>query len=437
MKNYIGFVNDHSGSMTTLRSAAMKDYNTTIEAIKNAASREMLDTVVSVVAVGVGKGMPGSSYSGNGYGCTRQVQISNPHVLKPVTTWSTEGGTPLFDGIGNIIDLLESLPDAKNENVSVLVSITTDGDEAHSQYETRASLASKIQRLQNTGRWTFVFRVPKNGKQKLGGLGVPDGNIQEWDTTTAGYEAATVATTAAIDSYFTARSAGSTSTNVFYANAQAVDTSKLKDITKDVSLYVVPADKMGIEIKEFILTKRMQYLNGSAFYQLTKTEAKVAPTKLIAIRDRKTGAIYSGSDARNMLGITTTNNARLHPGDHGNYDIFIQSNSVNRKLVAGTGVLYWEAIGKPFTESDLAYLKPKAAPAVVQLPAVAPAYKPTPSPIPVAAKVPAGPMVDNKPVLFFNTRSEARSFAQASGKTVQDSNKLGMYFLGKRWFVFI
>uniref|UniRef100_A0A183CQG1 VWFA domain-containing protein n=1 Tax=Globodera pallida TaxID=36090 RepID=A0A183CQG1_GLOPA len=52
-KNYIGFVNDHSGSMSSLASAAARDYNTNITAIKDAATREMLDTVVSVIGIGL------------------------------------------------------------------------------------------------------------------------------------------------------------------------------------------------------------------------------------------------------------------------------------------------------------------------------------------------------------------------------------------------
>ena len=71
MKNYLGFVNDHSGSMRSLASAAIKDYNANIDAVKHAANTEMLDTVVSVVGVG----FPSD------YQVTRQVQISNPHVL--------------------------------------------------------------------------------------------------------------------------------------------------------------------------------------------------------------------------------------------------------------------------------------------------------------------------------------------------------------------
>lgn len=52
MKNYISFVNDHSGSMSGLASAACADFNANIAAIKDAASAEMLDTVVSVAEVG-------------------------------------------------------------------------------------------------------------------------------------------------------------------------------------------------------------------------------------------------------------------------------------------------------------------------------------------------------------------------------------------------
>jgi len=32
---------------------------------------------------------------------------------------------------------------------------------------------------------------------------------------------------------------------------------------------------------------------------------------------------------------------KLAPGDHGNFEIFIQSTSNNRKLLAGTKCVYW------------------------------------------------------------------------------------------------
>lgn len=427
MKNYIGFVNDHSGSMSGLANAAKVDYNANIAAVKDAASREMLDTVVSVVGIGL---------SGGGYGVQRQVVISNPHVLKEIKDWPTPGGTPLYDGVGDMINLFKSLPDYNSPDVSFLVITTTDGHEMHSKAWTASTLAREIKTLQATGRWTFAFRVPKGSKSTLSVLGIPLDNIQEWGTTEAGMRESTAATTQAINSFYSTRSAGAKSSTVFYANAANVNTQTVKanlvDVSKEVSLYVVPAVDQGIEIRPFILRHRMEYLKGAAFYQLTKTESKVSETKLIAIRDRSTGAVYSGQAARDLIGLPAQGNARLHPGDHGNYDIFIQSESVNRKLVAGTGVLYWAKIGKQFTDADLAYLNRPAVvakPAVVVLPAVTPTNKPTPSPIPVTPK---GPMVNGRAVTYYTTRSIAR----ASGKPVQDAVDYAGAAHQGRWFTF-
>lgn len=433
MKNYIGFVNDHSGSMANLTKAAIKDYNTMIAAVKDAASREMLDTVVSTVGIGM-----------RGHTVERQVVISNPHVLKPVSHWTANGYTPLYDGIGNIIELFQSLPDYENPDVSFLVSITTDGEEYGSRKYDTASIKKLICEMQKTGRWTFVFRVPSGCRAAVSNLGVPAENIQEWETSQAGMDKSTKVTQQAMDTYFTNRSSGAKSSTTFYADANKVDTSALTDISKEVSLYVVPDADMGIEIRPFILRHRMEYLKGSAFYQLTKTESRVSHTKLIAIRERATGKVFSGKEARQMIGLPTDKNARLHPGDHGDFDLFIQSESVNRKLVAGTGVLYWAKIGVPFTEADLAYLQPKA-PAVnptgpIVLPKVEATGKPTKSPIPKKKKV-IGPTVEGKPVKFFESRRLAREYLGSNGNGVKDVDVGGFDIIGNtnnhRWFVYL
>lgn len=395
MKNYIAFVNDHSGSMHSLAQAACKDFNANIKAIKKAATREMLDTVVSVAEVGyVNDPLP--------------IQVSNPHVLKEKLHWVASGGTPLFKTTLQLLNMLNMLPDAKKENVSFLVMMTTDGEDTSPEFHQPLQLA--MEPLLKTGRWTFVVRapedMPRHQKQKLLDLGIPAGNIQAWDTTVAGMAVATEKTTAAMNNYFTARSAGAKSSSSFFTDASKVDITALKDVTKEISLYVVPDADNGIEIRPFVLRHRMEYLKGSAFYQLTKTESRVGYMKQVLVRDRASGKFFSGKEARDMIGLPTDRNARLHPGDHKNFDIFIQSESVNRKLVGGTGVAYWKAIGVPFTEADLAYLKPKeavkvaAVPAPVVLPAVPVSNKPTKSPIPVAKKQPA--------LAFFETREEAR-----------------------------
>lgn len=431
-KNYIGFVNDNSGSMSSLAAAACKDYNANIAAIKDAATREMLDTVVSVVAVGIGKDNRGLE----GYGTTRQVTVSNPHVLKPITGWQATGGTPLYDGIGDMIEMLRVLPDANKEDVSFLVLITTDGEEQHSSRYNSGSLKTLMNEVQATGRWTFVFRVPKGASlHKITSLGVSVDNIQQWETTSAGMAESTAKTTAAMNTFFTARSAGAKSTNAFYADASKVNVAALEDVTSKISLYVVPDADNGIEIRPFILRHRMEYLKGSAFYQLTKTEAKVGYMKQILVRDRQTGKFFAGKEARDMIGLPHDRNARLHPGDHKNFDLFIQSESINRKLVGGTGVAYWKDIGVPYSEAELKQFQEWAdiaagkvvappKPAVVQLPAVPVSNGPTKSPIPVTPRM---------QTVFFKTREEARQEAQAQGKSPVDLGSTAPK--GKRWTI--
>lgn len=419
MKNYIGFVNDHSSSMKTHARAAVGDYNANITAVKEAASREMLDTVVSVVGLGYPQG----------HQITRQVTISNPHVLKPITQWPTIGGTPLFDGIGNMIELLIGLPDASSTDVSFLVMVTTDGEEAHSKKHNADSLRRLIQHVSTSGRWTFVFRIPINANtSQIDALGIPMGNIQKWDTTSStGMTAATAQTTSAMDNFFVARSAGAKSSSAFYATAAAINLAVLEDISKKVSLYVVPMESIGIEIRLFILKHRMEYLKGAAFYQLTKTEARVSHTKLILVRERVTGKIYGGQQARTMIGLPTDRNARLHPGDHKNFDLFIQSESVNRKLVPGSGVVYWKEVGVPFTDADLAYLQPKATGAVtapVHLLAVPVSTTPTKSPIPVTPNF-----------CYFETREEARDFCESYGIVQSTILKNVTAPKGRKWSV--
>ena len=419
-KQYICFINDHSGSMSDLRHAAIKDYNRNISAVVNAANQEKLDTIVSVIDFG-------SPFNKS---IIKTVVNSNPHVLLPITEWEADAGTPLFDSIREAIKLMSSLPDYLENHVSFLLMITTDGEENSSSIK-QSDLTSIIRSLDD--RWTIVCRVP-NAKSGMESLGIPKGNIQIWNTTSEGMEKATQANEQALTTYFKQRSSGVKSSSSFYSSTENVNTKQLEDITSKVSLYVVPDIEKytRTEIMPFILEHRMKFLKGSAFYQLIKTEARVQPSKLILIRDRTTGKVFAGENARDMLGLSKIQNVRLHPGDHGNYDVFIQSMSHNRLLPRGSGVLYWEEIGVPFTEEDLhQYDEPKKnANGIVELPAVKGKTTPTKSPVPVQHK--PKETINGKAVQSFKTRSEAR----ATGKPVKDSN-LCTEILANRWFVFI
>jgi hypothetical protein len=187
-------------------------------------------------------------------------------------------------------------------------------------------------------------------------MGIPESNILEWEQSQRGVEAATRATTQAFNEFYTARATGVKSTKKFYTNLKGVTTSDvkavLKDISAEVQLWPVAMTEDQEAIRTFVENRLggRPMLKGAAFYQLNKTEPMVQDYKLIAIRDKNTGAVYAGDHARDMLGLPKYGNCRLAPGDHGNFEIFIQSTSVNRKVTSGAQILYWANVGKAFKE---------------------------------------------------------------------------------------
>lgn len=334
MKQYIGISRDHSGSMAHLARAAMTDYNNNVIAIRSAAKVEDIDTIVSTVKCGVGVGL-----------VEKEAVNSSVAALKPLTTYSAEGGTPLFDSIGALVELLEKSPDADDPEVSFLIMAITDGAENMSRKYTKDKFKDLINQRQNSGRWTFTFRVPKGQAYGLKGFGIPEGNIVEWDATERGLKESSQATQAAVTRFYSARKTSNLrSSDSFYANAADISKAEVKanlaDISKSVKIW--PVKQVG-QIRDFVEgnVKRGMVL-GAAFYELSKTEKKVQSHKLIALREKKSGKVYAGEAARDLLNLPKQGAIVLSPGDHGAYDIFVQSASVNRKLVPGTSVLYWE-----------------------------------------------------------------------------------------------
>ncbi len=359
MKQYIGISRDHSLSMTNLGRAAMKDYNQTIDAIKNAANGSQIDTIVSVVECG--RPQSYENYIKNQRGgfdpfrvegpgiVRRDIVNSNVNQLQEMITYPTDGrSTPLLDSVGELIDIFESVPDYHNKDVSFLVMAITDGEENSSQRWDRRKLALKIQQLDLTGRWTFAFRCPRGYSENLVRLGIPRGNILEWDQTERGVETATTITTSAFDSYYTIRSAGVTNTNKFFVDIGTVPVAKVKseliDISSKVDTRYVANGHAGMLIRDFyeMFFGKDSYVAGTVYYELTKTE-KVQPSKKLIVLDTKTEAMYTGKNVRDLLGLPDHAQINLTPNQLGQYKVFVQSTSFTRKLAKGTRVLIYKA----------------------------------------------------------------------------------------------
>jgi hypothetical protein len=329
IKQYVGLVRDHSGSMSGLQHAALKDYNANLETIKTASVKEDIDTILNVVA----------------FEHTIDLVNSNSSVtgVRPLQRYPTGGGsTPLIQAVMKLIEHMEKVPDARDKNVSFLVMATTDGQENVADESQKAEFARKVKQLQATDRWTFTFRTPHGGRGAMERLGIPGHNVQEWEQTERGMQDSTSQNVVAVANFYSGRNRGLTGSSNFYANAAAITPTVAKQTLTDISgsVRIFPVDKRE-EIQPFFMRKLKFYVPGTGFYQLTKPEKAVQSYKGIIIRNKKTGSVYAGQSARDLLGIPTGGTIKLVPGDHGQWDIFVQSISNNRILYPGTSVVHW------------------------------------------------------------------------------------------------
>ena len=354
MKNYIGISRDHTISMRSIVKPAARDFNSTIASIDANATLHEIDTVVTVVECG----------HGHTRECKAVVTNSSTRALRPMREgeYVANGpGTPLWDSVGMLAEMLQAVPDADNPDVSFMVFAITDGDDNSSVKYSPRTLGALIRKLESTDRWTFVFRVPVGqGRYIAQALGINEGNIQEWSQTDAGVAQASNRDKEAFTQYYTDLKSGKKATKRFYTDLSEASVQDIATVMKDVSselvtMRVTPKDE-GAEIRPFIETHLggAAMLKGGGFYQLTKVEPKVQDNKKILIRDKATQAVYFGTAARQMLGLPKYGTVRVAPGNHGGFDIFVQSTSVNRKLASGTDLLYWANVGTRYTEGPSA-----------------------------------------------------------------------------------
>lgn len=99
-----------------------------------------------------------------------------------------------------------------------------------------------------------------------------------------------------------------------------------------------------IAIKDLVKRHGLTFKTGRGFYQFTK-KAEIQKTKEVVMRDDETGSMFTGQDARTLLGLPPHCSAVLRPDDvkklrGENVTVFVQSTSNNRVLRAGTQFLY-------------------------------------------------------------------------------------------------
>ncbi|AIV36082.1 VWA domain-containing protein [Streptomyces sp. R1] len=191
--------------------------------------------------------------------------------------------------------------------------------------------------------WTLAVLVPDQmGKREAMQYGFPKDNIAIWDaTSTQGLEEAGQVIQEATEKFMVGRTKGIRGSRaVFSTGADTVnkDTIKAAGLTPvDASQYRLIDVTRDVAIREWVVESGHTYRTGGAFYQLSKSE-KVQPKKQISVLEKKTDKIYTGPEARALLGLPDVE-VRVKPDHNDDFTIFVQSTSVNRKLVANTRLL--------------------------------------------------------------------------------------------------
>ncbi len=248
--------------------------------------------------------------------------------------------TALFDGVGDAIESLRSLPD--DDNTSYLVLVITDGKENQSQRFSELDIVRLLKETQATDRWSFAFQLPSGlGDYFAREFGIPSDNIREWEATERGMVETQVCTQSALGAYFGARSKGQKKvTKLFTTDLSKLDTKTVRGNLDDISdrfrIYEVAKE---IAIKTFVEAKTGKpYVLGSAYYQLMKTE-KIQPQKEVLLIEKGKKSVWGGQQARDLIGLPSNEIVKCVPGNHSGYDVFVASTSTNRILVRGTRLL--------------------------------------------------------------------------------------------------
>ncbi len=221
-----------------------------------------------------------------------------------------------------------------------MISIT-DGEENQSRKFNSLTLKNLIDNVVKTDLWTISFLLPQGKKSAFLSMfrGFPAGNVAEWEVSERGIQEYQVKNAQAFSSYAVNRTKGVTSSTAFYTDLTGVTAKDIKKNLDDLSgqVRILQVDR-EIEIKPFVESKLGTYTPGTCYYQLTKDEKKIQGYKQLFVMEKGKKTVFGGDDARTVLGIPA-GTLRVKPGNHGNFDIFVQSNSLNRKLVRGTSLI--------------------------------------------------------------------------------------------------
>jgi uncharacterized protein YegL len=144
LRTYVAIVLDKSGSMKSRKAVTVSGFNEQIQTLI-ASGHKGGETFASLVLFD-------DSVSADFF----NVPVFS---LREMTedAYMPNGGTAMRDAVGYTLDRFSSETDITDPNNAYLVIIISDGEENVSRYWSANRLKERMDELQSTNRWTFVY----------------------------------------------------------------------------------------------------------------------------------------------------------------------------------------------------------------------------------------------------------------------------------------
>ena len=333
---YVAILLDDSSSMNHLRSETVDAFNRVAQPL-----REQDDTYHVSFYKFDEKWKPSLVFSDR-----------SPKSIPTLTReeYNPQGGTALHCAVLGAVADFRYLGD---ETSSYLLLVVTDGHDQHSFCHGIRShdVHKKLAELQATGRWTVAVSGPKHAERLASEWGIPAGNITTWEQTKAGAVDMGVRTGAAVRGFTHSRSKGETSVKNFYevlnVGRTSVDTVRANLTESDARDFRKLVVKKAQDIRETVEDAKLSFSPGCAYYELQKPERIQGHKKVIlelrqdGVKRSALGPVFANdSEVREVLKIPAGASGKIEPGNLGEWIVWVQSTSTNRKVLAKQRVLY-------------------------------------------------------------------------------------------------
>lgn len=211
---------DRSGSMTSYKARTIESFNADLASLREESKKAGVKVYNTLL-----------TFASSGYWGTKTeggTDFLFSRVIKDVSEcadltsdeYMPGGNTPLLDAIGKGVERLKSElgDELGSDDVHILVSIFTDGEENSSTQYNKSDIKKMIDHFSENGKWTFTFigcGSLENVSATSGQIGIKASNTIAFAASDEGYRAAYCARATSYTNYIGSVTTGGSTDNLF------------------------------------------------------------------------------------------------------------------------------------------------------------------------------------------------------------------------------